>query len=250
MTNIILSGAFGRMGRETAKVVKQQNEAFKICFGVDKAFMLQYDDFPVCPSFKNLTPDKNCVVVDFSSPELTVEALAFAVANGLPMVICTTGLSASDYDKIKAASEIIPVFCDSNVAPGIAYVKKAVVECAKLLDDSFDVEIIEYHHRDKTDYPSGTALSIAKEIMAVKPGYNISFRGYGEGSRCQKEIGIHSVRGGTVTGKHEILFIGDDEVITFSHSAGSKRIFALGALRAANFVQQQKNGLYCLKSIL
>ena len=135
-------------------------------------------------------------------------------------------------------------------APGITYIKRAVAECAKMLDDGFDIEIIEYHHRKKADCPSGTALDIAKEILAIKPNYKISFRGTDGGERCKKEIGIHSVRGGTITGKHEVMFIGDDEVITFSHSAATKRVFALGALRAAAFVSKMPPGLYNLKSVL
>ena len=142
MLNVILSGASGRMGQEVAKVINEQNQSFRVCFGVDKSLSLQNQDFVVYPSYKGVVPPENAVIIDFSSPGLAIESLSFAESRGVPLVLCTTGLTAKTYEKANLASKRIPLFLDSNVSPGITYIKRAVAECAKMLDDGFDIEII------------------------------------------------------------------------------------------------------------
>ena len=118
---------------------------------MDKSLSLQNQDFVVYPSYKGVVPPENAVIIDFSSPGLAIESLSFAESRGVPLVLCTTGLTAKTYEKANLASKRIPLFLDSNVSPGITYIKRAVAECAKMLDDGFDIEIIEYHHRKKAD---------------------------------------------------------------------------------------------------
>ncbi len=248
MTNILLSGACGKMGNAVARCVKENNDT-KIIAGVDKAEMLC--DFPVFKSFSdvNIKPD---VIIDFSHVSVLDDLLKYATDNNIPVVLAVTGYTPEQIEKINNASKQIPVFFTANMSLGVNLLCSLARSAAKVLGGAFDVEIIEKHHNQKIDAPSGTALMLANAVNEVfddKYAYE-----YDRHSKRQKrpknEIGIHAIRGGTIVGEHDVIFAGHDEVLTLSHSAQSKEVFAAGAVKAAEFMTKQSNGMYDMASIL
>ena len=250
MIDLMLSGACGKMGNAVANAVKN-NDKFNIVCGVDKNYENSKYDFEVFETFDkaNLKPD---VIIDFSSPEMLDGLLDFAVNKKVPAVIATTGFSEEQINKIKSAAEKIPVFFTFNLSLGINLLKILCRKAAEILGADFDIEIIEKHHNQKLDAPSGTALMLADSINeASQNKYNYEFDRHSRRmKRPENEIGFHSVRGGTIVGEHEVIFAGNDEVITISHEAYSKAIFANGALKAAEFIKDKKSGLYNMEDIL
>lgn len=250
MIDIMLSGACGKMGNAVANAVKN-NDKFKIVCGVDKKYVNSKYDFEVFETFDkvSLKPD---VIIDFSSPEMLDGLLDFAVNKKVPAVIATTGFSEEQIKKIKSVSEKIPVFFTFNLSLGINLLKILCKKAVEILGGDFDIEIIEKHHNQKLDAPSGTALMLADSINeTVSNKYNYEFDRHSRRmKRSKNEIGFHSVRGGTIVGEHEVIFAGNDEVITISHEAYSKAIFANGALKAAEFLKDKKSGLFNMDDIL
>ena len=178
--------------------------------------------------------------------------LAYVTAHKLPLVLCTTGLSSEQIAAVNAAAEMVPIFFSSNMSLGVAVLSALTKKAAAVLGDTFDIEIVEMHHNQKLDAPSGTALMLAD---AAKAGLNYEPEStYDRHSRRQKrdkkEIGIASLRGGTVVGEHSVYFAGEQEVITLSHSAGSRSVFAGGALTAAAFIASKAAGMYSMEDIL
>ena len=248
MINILLSGACGKMGNAVTRCVGEDDE-LKIIAGVDKAEMLC--DFPIYKSFDdvNVIPD---VIIDFSHISVLDSLLSFAIKNNVPTVLATTGYTAEQLEKINAASAKIPVFFTANMSLGVNLLCSLAKSASKVLVSNFDVEIIEKHHNQKIDAPSGTALMLANavnDVFADKYTYE-----YDRHSKRQKrpknEIGIHAVRGGTIVGEHDVIFAGHDEVITLSHAAQSKEVFAAGAVNAAKFMVGKPCGMYDMSSIL
>ena len=248
MINILLSGAGGKMGYEIAQCVKKDNDA-NIIAGVD-AFGAVCD-FPVFKSFAevNVKPD---VIVDFSNPALLDELLKYAKANNIPAVLATTGYSEAQLCAIDAASKEIPIFFTANMSLGINLLCALSKKAASVLGGDFDIEIIEKHHNQKIDAPSGTAIMLAKAINETfDDKYNYEYDRHSvRRKRAKNEIGIHSVRGGTIVGEHEVLFAGSNETISLTHSAQSKEVFAFGALRAAKFISQMNAGMYDMTALL
>lgn len=253
MTGIILSGCNGKMGRAVTLLINEMQDCKIIC-GVD-LFTETSNDYPVFTS-PMLIPEnlikKSDVIIDFSNPSALSGLLEFAVMKSLPAVISTTGLSDTQISLIKAASNKIPVFFSANMSLGVNLICELAKKAAKVLGNSFDIEIVEMHHNQKIDAPSGTALMIAdaiKEELAEDTKYEYDRHSKRE-KRTKNEIGIHAVRGGTITGEHEIIFAGLDEIIKISHSARSKSLFATGAVNAAKFLCTQKSGLYSMSDML
>ena len=249
MVNIGIVGCNGRMGHFVADAVEQNNQTNEL-FGVD-AFGESSYSFPVYKSFSDIkeAPD---AIIDFSNPALLDDMLGYAVKNSVPCVICTTGYSQEQVDKIKAASEQIAIFYSGNMSLGINLLIELAKEAAKVLGNSFDIEIIEKHHNLKVDAPSGTALMIAdgiSDVLDEEPQYVYDRHSYRK-KRSKNEIGIHSVRGGTIVGEHEVIFAGHDEVVTVTHQAQSKEVFAVGAVNAAVFLATQKAGMYNMGNLL
>ena len=191
------------------------------------------------------------VIVDFSNPAVLDSMLEYAVEKNIPVVICTTGYSEEQKKKIFAASEKIAVFYSGNMSLGINLIIELAKKAAAVFGDGFDVEIVEQHHNQKLDAPSGTALMIADAISEVKTDaeYVYDRHSYRK-KRDKKEIGIHSVRGGNIVGEHEVIFAGQDEVLTISHSARSKTVFAVGALNAAVYLKDKGAGMYNMSDLL
>lgn len=201
--------------------------------------------YPVYKSIDNVTFPVDCIV-DFSHPSLLDGILDYAVKFKTPVVIATTGHTHEQLLKIEKTAETIPVFHTANMAIGINLINELLKKAVAALGSDFDIEIVEKHHNRKLDAPSGTAIMLADtiknaETIQMKYVYD---RHAERKKRDKNEIGIHSIRGGTIVGEHDVIFAGEDEVITISHSAGSRKIFAVGALRAAEYIADKSSGLY------
>lgn len=248
MIKTLLVGSGGRMGNFVASTAKKDGE-LQIVAGVDKFNGGQ--DFPVFSSFSEVNKEAD-VIIDFSNPSLLDDMLEYAIKGKIPVVIATTGYSPEQTEKIKAAANEIPVFFTFNMSIGVNLICSLAKKAAAVLGDGFDIEIVEKHHNQKIDAPSGTAIMLAN---AVNSEFNDEkIYEYDRHSKRQKrsknEIGIHSVRGGTIVGEHDVIFAGHDEVITVSHAAYSREVFAVGAVRAAKFIADKKAGLYDMNSIM
>ena len=191
-------------------------------------------------------------VIDFSSVSLLDGILDYAVKNKIPAVLATTGYSDEQIAKIKKSAEIVPIFFTFNMSIGVNLLCSLAKKAAAVLGTDFDVEIIEKHHNLKVDAPSGTAIMLANAVNEqFGDSYNYEYDRHSKrAKRPKNEIGIHSVRGGTIVGQHDVIFAGRDEVITLSHEATSKEVFAVGAIRAAKFIASKKYGLYDMNDIM
>ena len=249
MIKIAVSGAAGRIGRTIYKTLIG-SEDFQIVFGVD-AFGADDLPYPVYKSFADAALDVD-VVVDFSSASALDGILDYAVSHSCRLVLATTGYTEEQLKRIEYAAKQIAVFKASNMSLGVNLLADLAKEAAKFLGEAYDIEIVETHHNRKLDSPSGTALSLAEAINSVRDNSLVpTFGRHAAKQRREKsEIGIHAVRGGTVVGKHDVMFLGSGEVIKLSHEAESKEVFARGALRAAEFLMGKSSGLYDMNSII
>ena len=248
MTKIIITGCSGKMGKSILSAAENREDV-RIVGGVDLVAP-QQADFIYADSFEHLECDAD-VIVDFSNPAVLESMLRFALTKKMPVVICTTGYSEEQKKQIKAAAEEIPVFYSGNMSLGINLIIELAKKAAAVFGEGFDIEIVEQHHNQKLDAPSGTALMIADAIAEVKTDaeYVYDRHAYRK-KRDKKEIGIHSIRGGNIVGEHEVIFAGQDEVLTISHSARSKTVFAVGALNAAVYLKGKPAGMYNMSDLL
>ncbi len=249
MTNIAICGANGKMGKNVHAVIKEREDC-KTVAGID-LYTESYDDFPIVKTPAEL-PVKPDVIIDFSNPASLDGLLEYCLSTGTPIVIASTGYSDEQIAQIKKAAEQIPVFFTFNMSLGINLLVNLAKKAASILGDQFDIEIVEKHHNQKIDAPSGTAIMLANAINETLG--NSKHYVYDRHSRRQKreksEIGMHAIRGGTIVGEHDIIFAGNDEVITLSHSAASKSVFAVGSVNAAVFVKDQPAGLYDMSMLI
>lgn len=243
MKNIIITGACGKMGKVIQSIVENREDC-QVVAGVDK-----YDDglrpFPVYSTIGEVK-EKADVVIDFSNPSLLDELLEYGKSTKTALVIATTGYDDCQKKKIEEASKDCPVFFTYNYSLGINLLVSLAKKATQVLGDEFDIEIVEQHHNQKIDAPSGTALMLADAIAEEfdKPMKYEYDRHSKREKRTKDEIGLHAVRGGTIVGEHQIIFAGRDEVITLSHSARSKEVFAVGAVNAAVFMAGKEPGMY------
>lgn len=249
MTKIIIHGISGTMGQTILKLC-EENEDVEVVCGIDKNTTPL--SVPVYTSLKEMEI-KGDVIIDFSNRDAINALLLDAKELKIPLVICTTGLKEEDLKLMEEISKEIPIFKSANMSLGINLLINLLKKSSQLLYDSgFDIEIIEKHHNKKIDSPSGTALMLADVISSsidddIKYTYD---RSNVYNKRRKEEIGIHGVRGGTIVGEHDIMFAGTDEIITFSHSAQSKNVFAVGAIKAAIFLQSQIKGIYNMEDLI
>lgn len=248
MTDIILCGANGKMGKVTRDIVAKRDDC-RIAAGID--LNTESDSFPIYSSFDEIKEDAD-VIIDFSNPALLNDLLDFAVIKSMPVVIATTGYDESQKKQIEEASRKTSVFFTYNMSLGINLLANLAKKAVQVLGDGFDIEIIEKHHNQKIDAPSGTALMLADAICEElnKPMKYEYDRHSKREKRTKNEIGMHAVRGGTIVGEHEIMFAGRDEIITLSHSARSKEVFAVGAVNAALFLKDKPAGMYSMKEMI
>lgn len=249
MTNIAICGANGKMGKTIYNCVKDRDDC-KVIAGID-LYTEQYADFPIVASPTELS-EKPDVIIDFSNPASLDGLLNYCLSAGTPIVVASTGYSDEQITKIRTASEQIPVFFTFNMSLGINLLVQLAKKAAEVLGDRFDIEIVEKHHNQKLDAPSGTAIMLANAINETMD--NSKHYVYDRHSRRQKreksEIGMHAIRGGTIVGEHDVIFAGNDEVITLSHSAASKTVFAEGSIKAAIFLKDKPAGLYDMQMLI
>jgi 4-hydroxy-tetrahydrodipicolinate reductase len=247
-TRIILCGACGKMGGNVLSLLADDPNATAIC-GVD--LYPKEIGIPVYTSFADVKEEAD-VIIDFSSPIGLAERLEYAKTHGLGIVLASTGFTADDQVLIAEYAKSVAIFKTANLSLGVNLMQALVKAAAQVLGDNYDVEIIERHHNLKKDAPSGTALMLADSINEAFEGkkHYVGGREGIVGAREKSEIGIHAVRGGTIVGEHEVMFAGEDEMITITHTATSKRVFAVGAIRAAKFLPQKQAGMYEMKHLL
>ncbi|MBR2646831.1 MAG: 4-hydroxy-tetrahydrodipicolinate reductase [Clostridia bacterium] len=247
-TRIILCGACGKMGGNVLSLLADDENAVAVC-GVD--LYPREIGIPVYTSFADIQEEAD-VIIDFSSPVGLTERLEYAKAHGLGIVLASTGFTADDVALINAYANDVAIFKTANLSLGINLMQALCKAAAEVLGEEYDVEIVEKHHNLKKDAPSGTALMLANTVNEAFEGKKrfVNGREGIVGAREKSEIGIHAVRGGTIVGEHEVMFAGEDEIITISHSARSKRVFAVGAIRAAKFLPQKAAGMYEMKDLL
>ena len=250
MVKILMHGCNGKMGRMITEIVKNEEDAV-IAAGVDK-FTGIPNDYPVFEEIAQCDVDVD-VVIDFSNAGAVDELLDYCVKKSLPVVLCTTGLSDEQLKKVDECSEKIAVLKSANMSMGINLLLKLLKDAAKVLAPAgYDIELVEKHHNQKLDAPSGTALALADSINeAMGNEYEYVYdRSQVRKKRDAKEIGISAVRAGTIVGDHEVIFAGTDEVIEFKHTAYSRSVFAKGAVEAGKFLAGQLAGMYDMGDVI
>lgn len=250
MVRIAIQGINGRMGQVLCGLIGLRKDC-TVAAGIDSSSgVASQSNIPVFSSLAEMDVDAD-VLIDFSHPDATIASLPVCVQKNLPCVICTTGLPEATIKSIHAAAVSVPVFYSANMSLGVNLIVTLAKKAAALLP-GFDIEIIEKHHRNKLDAPSGTAMMIADAINdTVGNVYDYQYnRQPLRQARPVNEIGIHAVRGGTIVGEHEIVFAGPDEVISISHAAASRSVFANGAIAAAIFLHGKTAGLYSMEDLI
>ena len=249
MIKLVISGCNGKMGKVVSSVAQAQSD-MEIVGGFD----INTESVMGCKVYENPCDYKGeaDVVIDFSHPDNLSGLLEYAKKMGTPLVIATTGLSEEQKNEMKKAAEHVPIFFSANMSFGVNLLIELAQKATKVLADQFDIEIIEKHHNQKIDAPSGTALAIAdsiNDVLTERKEY-IYDRHAVRKKRSKNEIGIHAVRGGTIVGEHEVIFAGKDEVIELKHQAMSKEIFAVGAVAAAKYLIGKAPGMYSMRDLV
>lgn len=249
MTKIILSGCNGKMGQVISRLVETDETVTVVC-GLDINTSAN-NGYPVVDDLSKFD-GKADVIIDFSHPDTMDKLVPYCEATGTALVMATTGLSEAQVDRLNQLSEKVAVFRSANMSIGINLLMSLVKKAAQTLEGDFDIEIVEKHHNQKIDAPSGTALMLAdgiSEALTTKPGY-VYDRHSVRKKREKDEIGIHAVRGGTIVGEHEVIFAGTDEIIEIKHTAMSKEIFAVGSIRAAKYIADKMPGMYSMQDMM
>ena len=236
------------MGEAVSKLVSERSDA-KIVAGVD-INNSAVKEFPVYSSIKEFS-GKADVIVDFSHHSALPDLIEYSISHCTPLVVCTTGHSDEELELMKQAAQKTAIFFSGNMSIGINLLTELCRQAARVLGDSFDVEIIEKHHNKKLDAPSGTALMLANSLSKERESTKFIYDRHTERrQRETSEIGIHSVRGGTIVGEHEVIFAGNNEIITITHSAMSREIFASGAVRAAIYMRSKTSGMFDMSNVI
>lgn len=244
-------GFYGKLGKANLEVITE-DEKSSVAFGVSRSASEKGDNFGEIKVYKNIYNSKEeCDgIIDFSNRSNIESSVKFALDKNIPLVIGTTGLTKEDEELIEEASKVIPILLSHNTGFGINVLLDLVKEACKLLD-GFDIEIIEKHHNRKEDAPSGTSKMIFNSMKEANKGLYANFGRTGiDSKRKTDEVGFHSVRGGTIISDHDVIFAGNNEVITISHHAESDKSFASGALKALYYIREKENGLYDMKEVL
>lgn len=245
-----MHGCCGHMGQVISQIVKEDAEA-QIVAGIDP-FDNGKMEYPVYKSLEDCKEEAD-VVIDFASAKAEDALLDYCREHKLPVVVCTTGLSEAQLQKVKETAKETAVLKSANMSLGINTLLNLLKSAAKVLADAgFDMEIVEKHHKHKLDAPSGTALALADSMNeALGNAYHYTYdRSERKEERDPKEIGISAVRGGNIVGEHEVIFAGTDEVIEFRHTAYSKAVFGKGAVQAAKFLAGREPGLYDMQDVI
>lgn len=251
MVNIIMHGCNGHMGQVISDIVNK-DETCQIVAGIDPVVDAKQNNYPVFASINDCDVNAD-VIIDFSTAKAVDTLLAYSKAKKIPVVLCTTGLSPEQLELVEETSKEVAVLRSANMSLGVNTIMKLVAEAAKVLANAgFDIEIVEKHHNQKLDAPSGTAIALADSINdAMDHSYEYIYdRSDRRQKRDAKELGISAVRGGTIVGEHEVFFCGTDEVVEIKHTAYSKAIFAKGSVQAAKFLAGKGAGLYQMSDVI
>lgn len=250
MVRAVMHGCNGKMGQVITGLVKA-DEGIELVAGIDTYTGIQ-NDYPVFENIEQCDVQAD-VIIDFSNAGAVDALLGYCAGRQVPVVLCTTGLSEEQLEKVREASKKTAVLKSANMSLGINLLMKLLKDAAKVLGPAgFDIELVEKHHNQKVDAPSGTALALADSINeAVDGGYEYVYdRSQVRRKREKKELGISAVRGGTIVGDHEVIFAGADEVIEFKHTAYSKAVFGKGAVEAAKFLAGKPAGIYDMSDVI
>lgn len=254
MVKVLMHGCSGHMG-QVVTAIAAADENVEIVAGVDP-FDSGKNTYPVYSSveeFEKNGKEEVDVIIDFSSSKAVDTLLDYCARAKMPCVLCTTGLSEEQLAKVKEAAQYTAILKSANMSLGINLLLKLLKDAAAVLAPAgFDIEVVEKHHRRKLDAPSGTAIALADSINEeMDHAYTYVYdRSTRRQQRDAKEIGLSAVRGGTIVGEHDVLFAGEDEVITFSHTAYSRNVFAKGAVEAAKFLKGKAEGLYDMSNVI
>ena len=249
MVRVIMHGCNGRMGQVITEMIAKEAE-MEIVAGVDLSDHIQ-NSYPVFKSMKDCDVEAD-VVIDFANAKAVDGLLDVCVERNLPCVLCTTGLSEEQLAHVKEASGKVAILRSANMSMGINVLSELCKRASAILGANYDIEIVEQHHHNKLDAPSGTALMLANAINEENDGayHYVYDRSAVRQKRDPKEIGISAVRGGSIVGDHEVLFCGPDEVITLKHTAYSRSVFANGAINAAVYLAKKEPGLYNMGNMI
>lgn len=250
LITIMINGCNGKMGQVITRLAKGYDD-IKIVAGVTRNLSKVQNNYPVYQSFKEVEVEAD-VVIDFSNPEMISDTVEYCVKHHTALVVGTTGLSEKDSELLRQASESIPVFVSSNMSFGVRVLIDLALKAAAALGSEYDIEILEKHHNEKKDAPSGTAMMIAKELKSQinNSAEFVYDRSKVKEKRKSNEIGISAIRGGTIPGEHTVYFAGKDEVIEIKHSALSRDMFGRGAIKAARYTVTKPNGYYTMKTMI
>jgi len=250
MTRVIIIGANGAMGQLMAETIAETQDMQTVA-GIDLFPDARTNAFPVFSSLAECSEEAD-LLIDFSKPTALEANLPYALQHKLPIIIATTGYSAAQKQEIAKAAQEIPIFFTANMSLGVNLQAMLCQQSAQFFGDLAEIEIIEKHHHRKVDAPSGTALLLADAMNQAMDGkYHYQYgRGGNDCKRQPNEIGIHAIRGGNIVGEHEVEFITDQEILTITHHTENRKVFAIGALRAARFLLKQPIGLYSMKELL
>lgn len=250
MIKVLMHGCNGKMGQMITGLIRD-DEQVEIAAGVD-AYTGLSNDYPVFANIESCDVDVD-VVIDFSNAGAVDALLDFCVEKQVPVVLCTTGLSEEQLKRVGEVSQKAAVLKSANMSMGINLLLKMLKDAAKVLAPAgYDIELVERHHNQKVDAPSGTALALADSMNeALDHEYTYIYdRSQVRKKREQKEMGISAVRGGTIVGEHEVIFAGPDEVIEFRHTAYSRSVFGKGAVEAAKFLAGKEAGMYDMSDVI
>ena len=253
MTNIILCGCGGRMGQAIIREA-EGSKSFRIMAGIDinASALATAHKFPIFEQISDF-PEKGDVIIDFSHHTARPSLLEYSISTSTPLVVATTGHTDEELTAMRSASEKVAIFHSGNMSIGINLLIELCRKASQTLGEAFDVEVIEKHHNQKLDAPSGTALMIANALSEERDDTEYVYDRHSvRHKRESREIGIHSIRGGTIVGEHEVLFAGNNEMITLTHTATSREIFASGALKAAAYLASKatQSGLYNMSDLI
>ncbi|MDQ7798835.1 MAG: 4-hydroxy-tetrahydrodipicolinate reductase [Candidatus Edwardsbacteria bacterium] len=254
MINIIICGAAGRMGRAIIDACRE-NPDFAIvglveCLGYSMIGQKFGDTLPELSADLGKIIDQGDVVIDFTSPEASLKNARIAAQHKKPMVIGATGINPDQTKELQELSKKIPLLVSSNLSIGVNLFYDIISRAARIIPGNYDVEIIESHHKNKKDAPSGTAKKLLSEITAARGGQPVYQRESSGKPRAEGEIGVVSIRAGDIVGEHTVVFAGPGERLEFTHRAHSRRVFAEGALAAARFLARARPGMYDMKDVL
>lgn len=249
MIKAIIYGSNGKMAQVVSKQIEIEKD-IEVVAGIDRYEGNIKTTYPVYKNPYEYNGEAH-VIIDFSHPSYLEEMLDFSINRKIPLVIATTGFSDEQLKQIEEASKKVSILHSSNMSLGINILSRVLSNISKILSEDFDIEIIEKHHNQKVDAPSGTAYLLANAINeSLDNSKEYTYGREGKSAkREKKEIGIHAIRGGTIPGEHTVIFAGDDEIIELKHTALSKNIFALGAIKSARFIVKAEAGLYTMDDI-